>query len=187
MSRKTWSLIGAIVVVLIVGGAAIYALTGLAGSNGEREYVATETGNEINPVATDADIAAKSALTRGFTWTPATQDSDLDGFVAAADITTERFHEKTQQAADEQPAQALPEQWESWAASGDEVRPIITVDSHQVDTAGRTAAVSATVEQEVHHQDGDTTPFSRFTVTANMVATDGSWLLDTYEIINVEY
>lgn len=187
MTRKTWILIGLIVAVLVVGAAGVYALTGLAGSNSQREDVATDAGKEINPVASDADIAAKSALTRGFTWTPATEESDLDGFIDASDITTAAFHEKTQQAADNQPAQALPEQWESWAASNDEVRPIITVDATQVDAAGTTAAVDATVEQAVHHQDGDSTPYSRFTVSADMVASEGTWLLDNYEIINVEY
>lgn len=187
MTNRAWMILGAIVAVVIVGAAAVFAVTGIGGGDRMHEVVDENTDEHaaIDPVATDPAVAAQSALVRGFTWSPAEQASDLDAFVGAHDVTTAAFHEKTEQAAANQPPQARPRQWESWATSEDVVQAVATPGTATVE-ADR-ASVIVTVAQEVQHNDGDTTPFSKFDVAADMALVDGAWLLDNYEIRSVAY
>lgn len=187
MTSRTWIIIGAIVAVILVGAAAVFAVTGVTGkdNSGQVAEAHTDEGFDIDPVASDPDVAAQSALVRGFTWQPARQESDFVAFVEAEDVTTARFHELAQRGLEAQAPTARPKQWESWAKSNDEVRAVVTINSHDMD--GAKAVVKTTVEQRVHHRDGDTTPYSRFNVDADMENVEGAWRLADYTITSVDY
>lgn len=136
------------------------------------------------PEDTHAQIAAQAALVQGFTWTPSEDTSDLDGFIRS-DAVTENLRETLQSAAEVQPPQALPENWEGWARSGDVVRAVVSPED-MTESEGA-AEVVATVMQRVVHPDGDTTPLTPFEVTATVVydANAAKWLLDAYEVTSV--
>lgn len=189
MTSRTWTIIGAIVAVILVGAAAVFAVTGVAGKdNSEQETGGhTDAGVEIDPVVSDPAVAAQSALVRGFTWQPARQESDFVAFVEAEDVTTDHFHELAQRGLEAQAPTARPKQWESWAESNDEVRAVVTIDSHDVEQSGDKAVVKTTVEQRIHHRDGDTTPYSKFNVDADMENVEGAWRLADYTITSVDY
>ena len=133
------------------------------------------------PENVSPDIAAQAVLSQGFSWTPAQDDSDLDGFIRS-ELVTEQLRESLQSAAEVQPPQALPREWEGWARSGDVVRAAVTPD--EVNETGGTAEVTAAVSQRVVHPNRETTPLDPFEVSATLVhdADADKWLLDAYEI-----
>ncbi|WP_297667671.1 hypothetical protein [uncultured Corynebacterium sp.] len=189
MTSRTWTIIGAIVAVILVGVAAVFAVKGVTGkdNSGQMAEEHTDEGADIDPVASDPDVAAQSALVRGFTWEPARQESDFVAFVEAEDVTTTHFHELAQRGLEAQAPTARPKQWESWAKSNDDVRAVVTINSHDVEESGDKAVVKATVEQRIHHRDGDTTPYSKFNVDAHMENGEGPWRLADYTITSVDY
>ena len=189
MTSRTWKIIGAIVAVILIGISALFAVTGVSDNDtsGQAAEVHTDEGVDIDPVATDPSVAAQSALVRGFSWQPAQQKSDFVAFVEAEEVTTAHFHELAQRGLEEQEPTARPNQWEAWAESEDVVRAVVTINSQDVEESGEKAVVKTTVEQRVHHRDGDTTPYSKFNVDAHMENAAGAWRLADYTITSVDY
>lgn len=191
MTSRTWTIIGAIVAVILVGAAAVFAVMGVTDKDNSGQVAEAHPdegeGVDIDPVASDPDVAAQSALVRGFTWQPARQESDFVAFVEAEDVTTAHFHELAQRGLALQAPTARPKQWESWAKSNDEVRAVVTINSHDVEQSGDKAVVKATVDQRIQHRDGDTTPYSKFNVDADMENVEGAWRLADYTITSVDY
>ena len=188
MTKTIWTWVGAVVLAAALLGASVWAITGVMDRPSDREMNSiTETG-PIDPVKQDPAIADQSALVQGFSWAPAEQRSDLDSFVnAPGDVVTQRLRDEAKVAAEQQPPQALPRQWQAWADAKDRVHARVTPGESVV--SEDTAQVLAHVEQEVQHQDGDATPLSKFEVTTELAldTATGQWQLDKYTITTIEY
>ena len=183
-TQKKWPIIaGAGVLAVAVLAVMWWAVFG-AFSNAEPGEHEPMHDAHPRPEQVSAEIAAQQVLSEGFTWTPGDDSSDLDGFINS-DLVTERLREQLQSAADAQPAQALPSNWQAWANSGDVVRAVASAED--TDEQDESAEVVATVMQRVVHPDGETTPLSPFDVTATLVydSTGETWLLDAYEVSSV--
>lgn len=181
--RKAPLLIGGVIAAVLLIAALWWAISGITGNEQPVQEVGEHMEHdEMYPEKTSPQIAAQAALSQGYTWQPASMDSDLDGFISAEGIT-DTLRDELTRAAKVQPPQALPSSWEGWARSGDVVRAVVSVDD--VADSSEHATVSATVSQRVVHPDGETTPLRQFEVRAELVRDTERWLLDSYEVTTV--
>jgi len=110
-----------------------------------------------------------------FSWEPVTDTSPTDALRRTSDQLTGAALRSAQSTT----RVRTSAEWQAWRAAGD----LLTarVDGTQVTPITSDKAMGrATVTQTVLHLDGGSTPYQRFTATAQLVRTGTGWKLATY-------
>ncbi len=121
--------------------------------------------------------ALTKALSAIYSWEPVTDDSPTDALRRAAPHLTGDALRSAQ--APNASGVRTSAEWAGWRSSGDLITARVT-DAQATLTSPGTAFGRATVTQTVLHLDGGSTPYSSFTVTAQLRQVQGTWKLATY-------
>lgn len=181
--KKTLIILTTLAVCLVAVVGVVWALTArsTATPEGTDHHPATH-----DPVKDDPALAATSAMAGLMTWQPATQHSPQEAAAAIEDRLTGQLE---QYADAGEPDPVLPDLWDDWAQAGDTVHAVAEVGEGGVSQpgGGEHAVVDVVVEQEVWHQSGERTPYSRFNATVDVEQVDGQWKAERYEITDIDY
>ncbi len=174
--RSTTTLVVVFTVLALIG------ITACGAGSDELAHTEHEHGEHYTapPGIVDAD-APSGALTRAlsaiFSWEPVTDDSPTDALRRAAPhLTGDAL--RSAQAPDARGVRTSAE-WAGWRASGDLITARVDSAQATITSPGK-AFGRATVTQTVLHLDGGSTPYSSFTVTAQLRQVEGTWKLATY-------
>lgn len=175
-SRSTTALAAVIAVMALLGIAA-------CGSGGDDGHTHDHEHGEhytAPPGIVDAQ-APSGALTRAlsaiYSWEPVTDDSPTEALRRAAPhLTGDAL--RSAQAPDASGVRTSAE-WAGWRTSGDLITARVT-DAQATLTSPGKAFGRATVTQTVLHLNGGSTPYSSFSVTAQLRQVEGTWKLATY-------
>ncbi|KXO95795.1 hypothetical protein AXK56_16415 [Tsukamurella pulmonis] len=138
-----------------------------------------EPGDSGLPAGTPSTVFSE-ALTSLFTWEPVTQSSPTDALVAAKKYLTGKALADA-----ESPARVRTSaDWSAWRANQDIVTAVVG-EPQIVEHPDGTASARATLTQIVQHLDGTTTPYTRYTASAQLLRVGPTWKLSTYPDLNV--
>ncbi|CAM3285776.1 hypothetical protein WIMU106979_24765 [Williamsia muralis] len=166
----------------VIAVLALLAITACGSGDDEHTHADHEHGEHYTapPGLVDAD-APSGALTRAlsaiYSWEPVTDDSPTEALRRAAPhLTGDAL--RSAQAPDASGVRTSAE-WAGWRASGDLITARVT-DAQATLTGPGKAFGRATVTQTVLHVNGGSTPYSSFTVTAQLRQVEDIWKLATY-------
>ena len=131
------------------------------------------------PGPADADQPAgvlTTALGTMFSWEPVTDTSPTDALRRAQSQLSGAALASARSTADVVKGSA---DWQAWRTSGDLITARVD-DARAVITDPTHAVGNATVTQTLLHLDGGSTPYRKFTATAQLVRTRAGWTVATY-------
>lgn len=176
-TTATTSLIAAVFVVL-----ALLGITACGSGDDEQPHTDHEHGEHYTapPGLVDAQApsgALTKALSAIYSWEPVTDDSPTEALRRAAPHLTGDALRSAQ--APNASGVRTSAEWAGWRSSGDLITSRVDSAQATITSPGK-AFGRATVTQTVLHLDGGSTPYSSFTVTAQLRQVEGIWKLATY-------
>lgn len=189
MKRSTLFTLLVITLVVLLGGLA-WAATSLQSEPEQPAMEATDAHERIDPAADDVLVAAEGIMSALLSMRPAEQTSPYDQYATVEERLSGQLLRVAQNPpTDEMSKKTWPEQWQSWARSGDRVQGFVTraPGTEPVAEDATTAEVTVDMEQKVIHPDGEMTPYRSSVATVSMVKEEGMWKAANYEITHVNY
>ncbi|MGV9836572.1 hypothetical protein ACWDUL_20620 [Nocardia niigatensis] len=143
---------------------------------------ANERIDPIDPQTSGPGTVAGLALARIFSWRPGPDTSSWEATQRAADLLTGPMAQAA--AAPPSPLPRPVAEWEAWAREGDTITAAIA-STGAYTTTGDAATVPVVIVQIVTHPGGQSTPYRRNTITAQLARTLYGWKLARYTITEV--